>query len=98
MDHMEAKIGNSKQPLFDGTDTDRVNYSAFGETVNADENMLPFGEYIQDHKQAEVNKACIEVLDNYSGSKLFALGKYSIPVLAQLKLREWDDSGNIIGE
>ena len=39
MEPVEAKIGNYKQPLFDGTDPDRVYYSAFGDTEDADDNF-----------------------------------------------------------
>ena len=61
MEHAEAKIGNYKQPLFDGTETDILYQSAFGYTDNADKNVLPYGEEIQDQKEVEVNEAYIEV-------------------------------------
>ena len=40
---MEAKIGNSKQPLFGGTEPYMVYYSASGDTNNADDNVLSYG-------------------------------------------------------
>ena len=43
MERVETKFGNNKQPLFDGTDTDRVHFSAFGDTNYTDNNMLPYG-------------------------------------------------------
>ena len=43
MEHVEAKIGNAKQPLFDGTDPERVYYSDSGDTNDADNNVLPYG-------------------------------------------------------
>ena len=58
MECVEAKIGNSEQPLFNGTEPDRVYYSAFGDTNDADKNLLPYGEYIQDQKEVEVNEGC----------------------------------------
>ena len=39
---MKAKIGNSNQPLFGGTKPDRVYYSAFGDTNDADNNLLHY--------------------------------------------------------
>ena len=51
MDRVEAKIGNSNQPLFDDTDKDIVYYSAFGDNGDADDNFLHYGEYIQDQKE-----------------------------------------------
>ena len=50
MEHTEAKIGNGKQPLFDDMNPDRVYCSAFGYTVDDDNNVLPYGEDIQDQK------------------------------------------------
>ena len=47
---VEAKFGNSKQPLFDGMDPDRVYYSSFGDTEDTDNNVLPYGEDIQYYK------------------------------------------------
>ena len=98
MERVEANIGNSKQPLFDGTDPDRVYYSTFWYTKNSDNNVLTYGEEIQDQKEVEVNKAYIEGLDNYIESKAVVPGKYSIPVLSQLKCRKRYASGNRIGE
>ena len=61
---VEDKIGDSKQPLFDGMDPEIVYYSAFGDAGNSENNVLPYGEEIQDQKEVEVNKAYIEALDN----------------------------------
>ena len=48
MERVEDKIGNSKQPLFGGTDPERVYYSDFEETDDADDNILTYGEDILD--------------------------------------------------
>ena len=71
----KAKIGNAKQPLFGGTELDRVYYSAFGENHNYDNNMLQYDEDIQYQKEVEVDKACIKALDKYIGAKLVVPGK-----------------------
>ena len=47
MERVETKILNAKQPLFDGTYPDRVCYSDYGETDDADDNLLPYGKDIQ---------------------------------------------------
>ena len=73
-------------------------YSAFGDTNDVYNNMLPYGEYIQDQKEVEVDKAYIEELDKYIWSKVVVPGKYYIPVLAKVKLRKRYTSGNPIGE
>ena len=86
MKRVQDTIGNSKQPLFYCTNSNRVYYSDLGATNNSDKNLLLYGEYIQYHKEVEFNKAYIEVLDNYIGAKVVVPGKYSITVLTQVKL------------
>ena len=98
MELVKAKIGNSKKPLFDGTDPDRVYCSAFGDTDNYFDNMLPYGEYIQDQKEVEVNKAYIEELDEYIGSNVVVPGKDSIPVISRVKHRKRYASSNPVRE
>ena len=98
MECVQAKIGNSKQPLFDGTEPYILYYSAFGDTDDADDNLLPYGGNIQDQKEVEVNKAYIKELDKYIGAKIVVPCKYSIPVLDQMKRRKRDELGNPIGE
>ena len=88
MERVEAKIGNAKQPLFDGTDSDRVYYSDFRCTYDADDRILIYGEEIQDQKEVKVNKAYIEAIDNYIGAKIVVPGKYYIPILAGAKHRK----------
>ena len=50
MERGEAKIGNTKQTLFGGNKKGILYYSDFGDTNDADDNVLPYGEYIQDQK------------------------------------------------
>ena len=47
MERVEAKIVNSKQPIFDRTEPDRVYYSAFGDTGDPQENLLTYEEEIK---------------------------------------------------
>ena len=62
MECVEAKVRNTKKPLFDGTYQDIVYYSAFGDTKYADDKVFYYDEEIQHHKEAEVNKAYIDEL------------------------------------
>ena len=41
--------------MFDGTDPDRVYYSAFGYTSDSNDSVLHYGEEIQNYKEVEVN-------------------------------------------
>ena len=98
MERVEAKNLNTKIPLFYVTELYRVYYSVFGDTNDADNNILPYGEDIQYKKDVEANEAYIEALDNYIGAKLVVPYKYSIPFLSQVKRRKRYASGNPIGE
>ena len=98
MERVEAKIVNSKQPIFDRTEPDRVYYSAFGDTGDPQENLLTYEEEIKKQKQVEVHQSYIEELYNYIGAKLVVPYKYSIPFLSQVKRRKRYASGNPIGE
>ena len=55
-------------------DLDSVYYSGFGDNDDADNNLLPYGEDIQEQKEVEVNEAYIEALDNYIGSEVVVPG------------------------
>ena len=50
MEHVEAKIGNSNQPPFYSTDPERVYFSASEDINNSYNNVLTYGEDIQDQK------------------------------------------------
>ena len=69
MEHVEAKIDYSEQPLFYGMDTERLFYSDFGDTDNYDDMVLPQGEDIKYQKYVEFNRDHIEELYNYIGAK-----------------------------
>ena len=51
MKRVEVKNGNDKQHLFDGTDPDILYYSIFGDTNDTYNNVLPYGEDIQNQKK-----------------------------------------------
>ena len=48
MERIEDNIGNDKQPFFGSTEPERLYYIDFGDTNNADYNVLPYVEEIQD--------------------------------------------------
>ena len=50
MEGVKGKIGNYKQPLFDGMEPDTLDYTDFGDTGDAEDSVLPYGGYIQDQK------------------------------------------------
>ena len=98
MKHVDAKIVNAKQPLFDSIDPDRVFYSYFVDTYNSEKNVTPYEEDIQDKIKVEVNEFYIKALDNYIRAGVVIPGKDSIPGLAQVKRRKWEDICNPFGK
>ena len=44
IEHVGAKTRNSKKPLFDGTEPERVYYSFFEDTEDSEDNVLPYEE------------------------------------------------------
>ena len=98
MERVEDKIGNTKQSLFSDADSDKIYYSTFGYTDDADNNALTYGDDIQDQKEVEVNEAYIGALENYIGAKVVVIGKDSIPYLSRVKHRKRNFSGNPICE
>ena len=58
---------------------------------------LPNGEKIIDANMYEINKAYIDALNNYIGTKVVFPVKDSIPVLKKIIKRKRDNQGNKIG-
>ena len=44
MEWVEDKVVNYKQPMFCGTDPDRIYYSSFGDTDNSDDKFYIMGK------------------------------------------------------
>jgi hypothetical protein len=92
-DSVESKIGNYKQPLFNIHIPKGIYYNAFGDDMDADDNVLPYGDELVDQKTSEVNEAYLEALDEYIGVEVVIPGRDAQPVLATVKKRKRDPSG-----
>jgi hypothetical protein len=97
MDKVEEKIGNHKLPIYDGANPMSIYYSAFQDDIDLDDNVLPYGDELIDAKEIEANEAYLEALDTYIGAQVVVPGRDSQPILAKVRKRKRDSSGEPIG-
>jgi hypothetical protein len=97
METLESKIGNYRQPAFNIEVPDEIYYEAFGDDTTSDDNVLPYGDEINDVKTTEVDEAYLEALDEYIGVQVVIPGRDAQPVLATVKKRKRDHDGNPSG-
>ena len=97
METLETKIGNSRLPSYDAKEPGRIYFTSFGDDYDLDDIVLPYGEEIQDLKTTEIDDAYIDSLDKYIGAEVVVPGRDSLSVLAKIRNRKRDSSGNPIG-
>ena len=97
MDSLESKIGNQKQPTFNVVSPSSIYYEAFGDSDDADDNVLPYGDEMIDVKTAEVDEAYLEALDEYIGVEVVIPGRDAQPVLTKVKKRKRAPDGTPSG-
>jgi hypothetical protein len=99
MRSINARIGNSRQALYDETDPNSIYYSNFSDDPVDDTNALPYGDEILEVKLAEADDSYIDTLDSFIGLQVVVKDQLNDqPVLAKIKRRKRDHSGNPIGE
>ena len=98
MQAVESKIGNYRQPAFDIDSPEQLYYTAFGDGVDDDAIILPYGNEIIDAKLSEVDEPYLDSLDNYIGVEVVVPGRNAEPVLARVEKRKRDAQGNPIGK
>ena len=96
---VESKIGNNRVPIIDASDPSHIYYDAFYDDHNADDNVLPYGEEIEEAKTGEMQDAYLEDQDELIGLKIqIEDHKNQVPVLATIKKRKRDSQGEPTGE
>ena len=95
---LEGHIGNYKQPRFDPIAPRSIYGDLFDDQLYDDETLLPYGDEIIDAKVEDINDAYMDSLDEYINAKVVIPGRDAVPVLATVKRRKRDSSGNPIGE
>ena len=56
MERVDSNIGNTKQPLYDGIQTENIYYLMFEDDPNDDDVFLPYGQEIIDQIQKKLMK------------------------------------------
>ena len=98
MNCLNEKIGNSMQASFNIQNSQEIYYTNFGDDVDDDNRDLPYGIELIDIENEEINEPYLESLDQYINIQVALPNREGIPVLAKVKKRKRDSSGNPIGE
>ena len=94
---LTSKIGNHSEPLFNPISPKGIYYDAFDDDPSEDSNDLPYGDELMDAKEHEIDEPYLDSLDKYIGAKVIVPGKDAIPVLAEIRGRKRDSTGNPVG-
>ena len=98
MTSVNDKIGNHRQPIYDGDNPGHIYYHAFDDSIDDDANDLPYGDELIDWKTFETDDAYLESMDEYIGAEVVVPGRDgSQPVLAKVHRRKRDAKGDPIG-
>ena len=62
-----------------------------------EDTTLPCSDEIVDAKVEEIGQAFLDSLDEYIGAQVVVLGRNAEPVLARVKNRKYNSSGNPVG-
>ena len=73
-DSVEPKLGNTKQPLYDGIWLDNIYYLAFDDDPDFDDMVLPYVQEIKDKNIEEVDESYMEYLEKYIGTHVVVPG------------------------
>ena len=95
---VNSRIGNYRQPIYSHDDPNRIYFDAFDDDISDDLPDLPYGDEIADAIPEEIDSPYLESLDSYIGTNVVIPGSKGIePVVAIIKGRKRDASGNVIG-
>ena len=91
---LEKHIGNYRQPSFNVNNPTEIYNDVLGIPSHLKETTLQYGDEIIDSKVEEINQAYLDSLDEYIGAEVVVPGRNAEPVLAKVKKRKRDSSGN----
>ena len=98
METLESRIGNSRLSNYDAKELSSIYCTPCGDDYDLDDNVLPYGEEIDELKVNEIDDAYIDSLDKYIGAEEVVPGKDSLSVLTKIRNRKRGSSGNPIGK
>ena len=98
MQSLEYRIGNSRKPLYDATNTNKIYYSLFDDDIEDDNVEFPYGDELVNVKFEESSNYYLDALDDYIRADIVLPGIYVLHSLGKVNKRKLDEYGNPIGE
>ena len=98
MESVEANVGNTKQPIHDGIQTNNIYHLELDYDSDDDDVVILYDQEIKDQHIEGVDEAYVEDMDEYIGTHIVLPGKYYIPVLTNIRGRKGYHSGDLVGE
>ena len=85
MECAESNNGNTKQPLYDGIQMNKIYYYVFDDYQYVDGAALQYGQEINDQNTEVFYEAYVEDLDKYIGNHVMEPSKDSNNFLSNVK-------------
>ena len=98
MESVEANVGNTKQPIHDGIQTNNIYHLELDYDSDDDDVVILYDQEIKDQHIEGVDEAYVEDMDEYIGTHIVLPGKYYIPVLTNIRGRKGYHSCDLVGE
>ena len=98
MESVEANVGNTKQPIHDGIQTNNIYHLELDYDSDDDDVVILYDQEIKDQHIEGVDEAYVEDMDEYIGTHIVLPGKYYILVLTNIRGRKGYHSGDLVGE
>ena len=98
MTSLGSLIGNYREGIFQPTSLSLIYNDSFGESSDTDDNALTYSDKLVNAKSETVDKASLEVLDNYIGTEIVLAGKDAIPILDKVNKQKRDANNLPIGD
>ena len=83
---LKEGIGNLMQPSFNMQSAQEIYYNNFGDEIDDDERVIPYGNELIDVNKEEVNDSYLKSLDKYINVQVVLPNKEGVPVLDKVKI------------
>ena len=98
MERVEAKIGNTWQPIYNNTAPENIWCIAYGDGDSLYDPTISNRKQIINVNMYESNRPYINTLNNYIGTVVAVPRNESVPVLAKIIKQKHDNQGNTVGK
>ena len=96
MDILEAKISNTKKPLYNGTRMDSIHHLWFDNDPYDDDVVIPNDQDIKDQNTEEFYYENVKYMEKYIRNHIVLPGKDTITVLIKVKVRKRVHSRDLV--